>query len=193
MKKLLAIVLALTLILSVGTVAFADTPSWEYQKVSSPTKSVTSDDLPATTADSSVVVAPAAPAEPAAPAAEDAAPAAEDAAPAAVAAPAAETVTVIENKDLTTEQKATVDDAIQKVVDEGGLPAGAVMVKANQASTLNVTVDGGDEAAATVVVYVIYPDGTVKKFPVKDLTKLADGTYELPVDGDCVVVLATEA
>ena len=187
MKKLLAIVLALTLVLSIGTVAFAE----PVKNVSSPTKTVTSDDLPETTEAGPVAVTPAEVTEPAEPVAP-AEPAAEDAAPAAVA-PAAETVTVIENKDLTAEQKTTVDAAIEKVVNEGGVPAGTVMVKANQASTLTVTVDGGDEAAATVVVYVIYPDGTVKKFPVKDLTKLADGTYELPVDGDCVVVLATEA
>lgn len=149
MKKLLALVLAFALVLSLGAVAFA---------APSPSADVSSDSLPAQTE-----------AEP------------------VVAAPAEEAAKVISNEDMTEEQKEAVDAAIEDVVAEGYLPVDDFIVEADEPATIVI------KAPEAAVVFVIYPDGTVVEFAVEDLVKLSDGTYELPVDGDCIVIVATKA
>lgn len=141
MKKLLALVLAFALVLSLGAVAFAG---------SSPSTDVSTDYLPASEA-------------------------------------VAEAAKVISNEDMTEEQKAAVDAAIEDVVAEGYLPVDDFIVEADEPATIVI------KAPEAAVVFVIYPDGTVVEFAVEDLVKLSDGTYELPVDGDCIVIVATKA
>ena len=156
MKKLLAIVLALTLVLSMSATAYA--------KVVSPTKTTTTDDLPATT--NAAVAAPAA-------------------APAA-AAPAAAEAAVIANGEMSEDQQKAANEAIDSIVKDGYLPVETFAVKADAAATVVIEAEDG------AVVFVVDPDGNVKKFPVEELTKVSDGHFELKVDGDCIVIIATK-
>ena len=102
-------------------------------------------------------------------------------------APAKAKASIIANGQLTEEEKKVVDEAIAEVVKEGFLPTESFMVKADGAATVLL------EADEDAVIFVIYPDRTVKQFAVKDLVKTSDGHFELPVDGDCVVVIAKKA
>jgi len=102
-------------------------------------------------------------------------------------APAKAKASIIANGQLTEEEKKVVDEAIAEVVKEGFLPTESFMVEAEGPSTIIVAAD------EDAVIFVIYPNGTVKQFAVKDLVKTSDGHFELPVDGDCVVVIAKKA
>lgn len=160
MKKLLAIVLALTLVLSMGAVAFA-APSPVSDSGSD------SDSLPAE-APATVPVVPAAPAAPTAP----------------VVSSTAVSTTVVANKDMTPEQEETVDAALTEVVADNAEPVADFIVETEEPATVIV------EAIEDQIIYIFYPDGTMVKVAVKDLNKTSDGNYELPVDGDCVVIIA---
>lgn len=163
MKKLLAIILALTLVLSMGAVAFA-APSPTSDSGSD------SDSLPAE-APATVPVVPAVPAAPAAPAAP-------------VVSSTAVSTTVVANKDMTPAQKETVDAALAEVVADNAEPVADFIVEAEEPATVTV------EAIENQIIYIVYPDGTTVKVAVKDLNKTSDGHYELPVDGNCVVIIA---
>ena len=108
-------------------------------------------------------------------------------APAAVpvvpAAPVVRT-TVVANKDLTPAQKETVDAALAEVVADNAEPVADFIVETEEPATVSV------EATEDQIIYIIYPDGTMVKVAVKDLNKTSDGRYELPVDGNCVVIIA---
>lgn len=164
MKKLLAIILALTLVLSMGAVAFA-APSPVSDSGSD------SDSLPAE-APATVPVVPVVPAAPAAPAA------------APVVSSTAVSTTVVANKDMTPEQKETVDAALTEVVADDAEPVADFIVETEEPATVTV------EAIENQIIYIVYPDGTTVKVAVKDLNKTIDGHYELPVDGNCVVIIA---
>ena len=151
MKKLLAVVLAIVMVLSLNVTAWA---------ASSPSHRSDSDSLPAAT--EAVPVVPA-------------------------AASAEKKAVIIANGQLTEEEKKVVDEAIAEVVKEGFLPTESFMVKDDGAATVLL------EADEDAVILVIYPDRTVKQFAVKDLVKTSDGHFELPVNGDCVVVIAKKA
>ena len=146
MKKLLAIVLALTLVLSMGAVAFA-APSPVSDSGSD------SDSLPAE-------------------------------APAVVPAAPVVRTTVVANKDLTPAQKETVDAALAEVVADNAEPVADFIVETEEPAAVTV------EATEDQIIYIIYPDGTMVKVAVKDLKKISNGHYELPVDGNCVVIVA---
>lgn len=150
MKKLLAVVLAIVMVLSLNVTAWA---------ASSPSHSSDSDSLPAAT----------------------------EAVPVVPAASAEKKAVIISNGELTEEQKKVVDEAIAEVVKEGYLPSESFMVEAEGPSTIIVAAD------EDAVIFVIYPDGTVKQFAPKDLVKTSEGHFELPVDGNCVVVVAKKA
>jgi len=108
-------------------------------------------------------------------------------APAAVpvvpVAPAVRT-TVVANKDLTPAQKETVDAALAEVVADNAEPVADFIVETEEPAAVTV------EATEDQIIYIIYPDGTMVKVAVKDLKKISDGHYELPVDGNCVVIVA---
>ena len=160
MKKLLAIVLAFALVLSLSAVAFAADES-APKKVPSPVKRVSSDDMPSgSEAVTGAAFVPGTPADEA---------------------------KIIANEDLTEEQKAAVDAALEDVAAEGYLPVDSFAVESDAPATVTIDLEEG------TVVFVVYPDGTVVKLALEDLTKVGEGRYEIPVDGDCVVVIAKEA
>lgn len=153
MKKLLAIVLALTLVLSLSVTAWAE-PSPERGGSSS-------DDLPAQS---------------------------EEVAGAVVAAEGEEAeAEIIANKDLTEEQLAAVEKAIDAVEAEDYAPVDTFYVESEGPAT--VVINLADDA----VVFVVYPDDTIVKFELEDLVEVSEGRYEIPVDGTCVIVIAKEA
>lgn len=177
MKKLLAITLAFVLVLSLGVAAYA---------AGSPTKTVTTDDLPAqsTAVSEAFVAAPAVAAE------EDVeVPEESD------AVKEAEVVTgsaaVISIKDMTAAQKTETNKALKAVVEEGALPVDAFAVDTEGAATVAIALD--KDEIGNIVIYVYYPDGKVVKLAAKDLVVRDDGTYEIPVEGFSYVVIAKEA
>ena len=161
MKKLLAITLAFVLVLSLSAVAFA---------AASPTKDVTTDDLPA----ESVAVKEAAVKVP------DESEAVKD------AEVVSGTATIIPIKEMTAAQKAETNKAITAVVKEGALPTDVFAVDAEDEAVVAVKLD------KNVVVYVFFADGKVMKYAAKDLTVREDGTYEIPVKGFSYIVIAVE-
>ncbi len=161
MKKLLAITLAFVLVLSLGDVAFA---------AASPTKDVTTDDLPA----ESVAVKEAAVKVP------DESEAVKD------AEVVSGTATIIPIKEMTAAQKAETNKAISAVVKEGALPVDAFAVDIEDEAVVTVELD------KNAVVYVFFADGKVMKYAAKDLTVREDGTYEIPVKGFNYIVIAIE-
>ena len=94
---------------------------------------------------------------------------------------------VIANEDLTEEQIEAVDEAIEAVTGEGYLPVDTFYVESEGEAVVTIALEDG------VVVFIIYPDGTVLKLTLDELTEVSSGRYEIPVDGDCVVVIAKEA
>ena len=180
MKKLLAITLAFVLVLSLGVAAYA---------AGSPTKTVTTDDLPAQSAAVSEAFV-AAPAAPAAASEEDVeVPEESD------AVKEAEVVTgsaaVVSIKDMTAAQKTETNKALKAVVEEGALPVDAFVVDTEGAATVAIALD--ENEIGNIVIYVFFPDGKVVKLPAKDLVVREDGTYEIPVEDFSYVVIAKEA
>ena len=161
MKKLLAITLAFVLVLSLSAVAFA---------AASPTKDVTTDDLPA----ESVAVKEAAVKVP------DESEAVKD------AEVVSGTATIIPIKEMTAAQKAETNKAITAVVKEGALPVDAFAVDTEDEAVVTVELD------KNAVVYVFFADGKVMKYAAKDLTVREDGTYEIPVEGYSYIIIAEE-
>ena len=94
---------------------------------------------------------------------------------------------IIANADLTEEQLAVVEEAIDAVKAEGYVPVDTFYVESE--GTATVAINLADDA----VVFVVYPDGTVVKLELKDLVKVSEGRYEIPVDGACTIVIAKEA
>ena len=94
---------------------------------------------------------------------------------------------IVANEDLTEEQLAAVEEAIDAVKAEGYVPVDTFYVESEDTAT--VAINLADDA----VVFVVYPDGTVVKLELKDLVKVSEGRYEIPVDGACTIVIAKEA
>lgn len=166
MKKLLAIVLVLALALSMSVFAWAeetDATKKDEKKVVSPEKKNT-------------------------PVNSDDLPGESDTVGGAyVAPPAEEEAKIIANQDLTDEQKAEVDAAIAKVTEDDVAVADTFYVEAEGDAVVEITLEDG------TIVYVIYPDGTVKKLTLAELNALGNDRYEIPVEGNCVIVLAKAA
>ena len=175
MKKLLAITLAFVLVLSLSAVAFA---------AASPTKDVTTDDLPGqSTAVSGATVQTAIPIPAKAKndvKVPDESEAVKD------AEVVSGTATVVPIKDMTAAQKAETNKAISAVVKEGALPVDAFAVDTEDEAVVTVELD------KNAVVYVFFADGKVMKYAAKDLTVREDGTYEIPVKGFSYIVIAVE-
>ena len=94
---------------------------------------------------------------------------------------------IISIKNMTAEQKESMDKALDEVTEDGSLPVDALAVESTEETTVTIALD--DNA----LVYVVYPDGTVVKLLAKDLTKAADGRYQITVDGSCSIVIAKAA
>ena len=161
MKQLLAITLALVLVLSLGAAAFAD---------GSPTKDVTTDDLPA----ESVAVKEATVEIP------DESDAVKEASVLSGKA------VIVPIKSMTAAQKTETNKAIEAVLKEGDMPIDAFAVDTDEAATVAIKLD------KTVVVYVFYPDGKVIKYYASELVLREDGTYEIPVEGYSYIIIAEE-
>ena len=161
MKKLLAITLALALVFSIGSAAYA---------AGSPTKGVTTDDLPA----ESVVVKDATVEIP------DESDAVKEASVVSGKA------IIVPIKSMTAAQKTETNKAIKAVLKEGDMPIDAFAVDTDEAATVVIKLD------KTVVVYVFYPDGKVIKYYASELVLREDGTYEIPVAGYSYIIIAEE-
>ena len=94
---------------------------------------------------------------------------------------------IISIKNMTAEQKESMDKALEEVTKDGSLPTDALAVESAEETTVTIALD------ENAVVYVVYPDGTVVKLLAKDLNKAADGRYQIPVDGSCSIVIAKAA
>ena len=94
---------------------------------------------------------------------------------------------IIPIKNMTAEQKESMDKALVKVAEDGSLPVDGLAVESTEKTTVTIALDANE------VVYVVYPDGTVVKLLAKDLNKVADGRYQISVDGSCNIVIAKAA
>ena len=94
---------------------------------------------------------------------------------------------IIPIENLTAEQKESMDKALAEAIEDGSLPVDGLAVESTEKTTVTIALDANE------VVYVVYPDGTVVKLLAKDLNKVADGRYQISVDGSCNIVIARAA
>lgn len=164
MKKLLAMVLTLTMVLSFSAVAFAEVSpikKWGVSDLPSESEAVADatvvTNVPATTTTHTTTNS------------------------------ANNDAKIVSLKDMTAEQKAEMDEALNKVKEDGSLATDALSVETSGESTVTIALD------EDAVVYVIYPDGTIVKLIAKDLNKNSEGKYEITVNGSCEIVIAKKA
>lgn len=157
MKKLLAFVLAMTIILSLGVVAYA-APSPSRGGGSSSAAVVSSYDLPARTQRY-------------------------------IKGEDGKKITIVANGDLTSEQRATVNDALSVVTGEGALPTDSYLIAVDEDGQTYVIV----ELRTGEVVYVVYDKDNVSKFAPGDLDSVGANRYKVPVEpGFSTLVIAKE-
>ena len=157
MKKLLAFVLAMTIILSLGVVAYA-APSPSRGGGSSSAAVVSSYDLPARTQRY-------------------------------IKGEDGKKITIVANGDLTSEQRATVNDALSVVTGEGALPVDSYLIVVDEDGQAYVIV----ELRTGEVVYVVYDKDNVSKFAPGDLESVGANRYKVPVEpGFSTLVIAKE-
>ena len=159
MKKLLAFVLAMTIILSRGVVAYAaPSPSRGGGSSSSSAAVVSSYDLPARTQRY-------------------------------IKGEDGKKITIVNNGDLTSEQRATVNDALSVVTGEGALPVDSYLIVVDEDGQNYVIV----ELYAGEVVFVVYDKDNVSKFAPGDLDSVGANRYKVPVEpGFSTLVIAKE-
>ncbi len=162
MKKLLAFVLAMTIILSLGVVAYAaPSPSRGGGSSSSSSSSaavVSSYDLPARTQRY-------------------------------IKGEDGKKITIVANGDLTSEQRATVNDALTAVTADGALPVDSYLIIVDEDGQTYVLV----ELRTGEVVYVVYDKDNVSKFAPGDLDSVGANRYKVPVEpGFSTLVIAKE-
>lgn len=160
MKKLLAFVLAMTIILSLGVVAYAaPSPSRGGGSSSSSSAAVVSSyDLPARTQRY-------------------------------IKGEDGKKITIVANGDLTSEQRATVNDALAAVTGEGALPTDSYLIAVDEDGQTYVIV----ELYAGEVVFVVYDKDNVSKFAPGDLDSVGANRYKVPVEpGFSTLVIAKE-
>ena len=158
MKKLLAFVLAMTIILSLGVVAYAAPSPSRGGGSSSSAAVVSSYDLPARTQRY-------------------------------IKGEDGKKITIVANGDLTSEQRATVNDALSVVTGEGALPVDSYLIVVDEDGQAYVIV----EHRTGEVVYVVYDKDNVSKFAPGDLDSVGANRYKVPVEpGFSTLVIAKE-
>jgi len=96
-------------------------------------------------------------------------------------------VTVIPNAELSAEQKAVVDKALEAVQADGFLPVDSFMVVAAGDGYVIV------EATEDATVFVVYENGSIQKTPVKDLEAVGNSRYKVPVSAGVSSVIVAVA
>lgn len=158
MKKLLAFVLAMTIILSLGVVAYADPSPSRGGGSSSSAAVVSSYDLPARTQRY-------------------------------IKGEDGKKITIVNNGDLTAEQRDIVNEALSVVTGEGALPVDSYLIAVDEDGQTYVIV----ELYAGEVVFVVYDKDNVSKFAPGDLESVGASRYKVPVEpGFSTLVIAKE-
>ena len=158
MKKLLAFVLAMTIVLSLGIAAYAAPSPSRDSGSSSPAAVVTSYDLPARTQRY-------------------------------IKGEDGKKITIVNNGDLTADQRATVNDALGAVTGEGALPVDSYLIVVDEDGQTYIIV----ELNAGEIVFVVYDKDNVSKFAPGDLDSVGANRYKVPVEpGFSTLVIAKE-